>query len=155
MNELSQFLATQSDLRGLTQEQIEKLIECTATIYVKQGENLFTTGSMANQFYVIKSGRFDLSLYTEQRGPQTLETIRRGEVLGWSWILPPHRWVFDAKAVVDSEVIVFNAFTVLDMCKKDPDLNTSILKLFLKILSRRLTETREKALGMYHAAAAV
>ena len=84
MNELSLFLATQSDLRGLTKEQIEKLIECTATVYVKQGENLFTTGSMANQFYVIKKGRFDLSLYMKpgigRRDADARSTERRGRL---------------------------------------------------------------------------
>ena len=33
------------------------------------------------------------------RGPITLQTLADGEMLGWSWLFPPYRWQFDARAV--------------------------------------------------------
>ena len=28
-----------------------------------------------------------------------VETLHDGDVLGWSWLVPPYRWQFDARAV--------------------------------------------------------
>ena len=35
------------------------------------------------------------------RGAVVIETIETGEVVGWSWLFPPYRWHFDARALDD------------------------------------------------------
>src|SRR5438046_2229348 len=32
-------------------------------------------------------------------GPLTIDTMEEGEVLGWSWLVPPYRYFGDARAV--------------------------------------------------------
>ena len=32
-------------------------------------------------------------------GDRVVDTVEAGEVVGWSWLVPPYRWFFDARAV--------------------------------------------------------
>ena len=38
----------------------------------------------------------------------TIETIEAGEVLGWSWLFPPYRWHFDARALAPVRATAFD-----------------------------------------------
>ncbi len=55
--------------------------------------------SAANAFYVIRHGRRGARNRRPGRGAVVLETLHDGELLGWSWLVPPYRTAFDARAL--------------------------------------------------------
>ena len=52
----------------------------------------------ANQFYLIASGKITVEAHEPADGTMVVQTLGAGEVLGWSWLLPPFVWHFQARA---------------------------------------------------------
>ena len=44
-----------------------------------------------------------------QRGAVTIETLHGGDILGWSWLFPPYRTIFDARALGVVRTLAFDA----------------------------------------------
>ena len=42
--------------------------------------------------------RVSIDVHAPGRGPIVIETVGPGDVVGWSWLVPPYRWTFDARA---------------------------------------------------------
>ncbi len=63
------------------------------------GEQLAREGELADALYLIQSGHVAIEIHREGQGSIRLQTVGPGEIVGWSWLLPPHRWQFDARAV--------------------------------------------------------
>ena len=61
-------------------------------------ELIFHEGDEASEFHVICRGKVAIEIFTPDRGPVAIETINTGEVLGWSWLIEPYRWLFDAQS---------------------------------------------------------
>src|SRR5208337_4614287 len=80
---------------------IETLLTCASNVFFKEGEYLFREGEEAAKFYLIKTGKIALELHASERGMIRIQTLSQGEVLGWSWLISPFRWHFDAVAVSD------------------------------------------------------
>jgi hypothetical protein len=60
-------------------------------------EVIFREGEIANRFYLLKTGKVTLESTQEIGGaPMVIDTIGPGDLLGWSWIFPPHIWHFAA-----------------------------------------------------------
>ena len=59
----------------------------------------------ADAFYVIRRGAVALETFVPQRGPVTIETLHEGDLLGWSWLFPPYRTAFDARAIGEVHAI--------------------------------------------------
>ena len=43
-----------------------------------------------------------------EHGPIVTDIVHAGEPLGWSWLFPPYRWHFDARAVEPTTAIYFD-----------------------------------------------
>ena len=54
-----------------------------------------------------------------QRGAVTIETLHGGDVLGWSWLFPPYRTMFDARALGVVRTIAFDGACLRAKCEQD------------------------------------
>src|SRR4051812_6691420 len=82
-------------LKGLGPEHLQVLEDCSMRSHFDAGEVIFKEGDPANRFYLIEKGK--VALISEQKeGPQHIQTIGAGDVLGWSWLFPPYLWHFKA-----------------------------------------------------------
>ena len=57
-----------------------------------------------------------------QRGAVTIETLHDGDLLGWSWLVPPYRTVFDARAIGPVARCAFDGRCLRGKCEADPSL---------------------------------
>ena len=103
---------------------------------------LFREGEPADVFYVVRRGRVALELYVPARGPMTVETVEAGEVVGWSWLFPPYRWHFDARAVAPVRAIAVDGACLRGKCEDDPALGYELMQRFSAVLLDRLNATR-------------
>jgi len=69
----------------------------------------FREGDPANEFYVIRDGLVSLELSMPGRGVVTIQTVGQAEVVGWLCVSPPYRWHFEARALLDTCALVFDA----------------------------------------------
>jgi len=83
------------------------------------------------------------------RGRLTVETVHPGHLVGASWMLPPYRWLFDARAVDDVRAIGVDASCLRNKCDADPRLGYQVMQRFLPVLAERLESTRLRLLDLY------
>ena len=125
---------------------------CGKNVHVKAGELLGRSGQVANQFFAIRVGRVSIELHSPERGPLILQTVEAGDVVGWSWLFPPYRWKFDARALEDVRAISFDGECLRGKCERDPAMGYDFMKRFAQVFMQRLESARLQLLDLYGSA---
>jgi CRP/FNR family transcriptional regulator, cyclic AMP receptor protein len=139
---------------GLDDETLERIAGCGSNAACRQDEPLFREGEPADTFYVLRHGRVSLETFVPGRGTVTIETIEPGDVIGWSWLFEPYSWHFDARAVTDLRVTMFDGACLRGKCDADPRLGYELMQRFAQVMIERLQATRLRLLDVYGYAAA-
>ena len=134
---------------GLTPAEFELIAGCGSNVRFREGELLFRDGDPADRFYLLRHGSVALETFVPARGPVTIETLEAGEVVGWSWLFPPHRWHFDARALSLVRATGFDGACLRGKCEADPRLGYDLMSRFAQIVIERLQQTRLRLLDVY------
>jgi CRP-like cAMP-binding protein len=137
---------------GLEEPFAARLAGCAQTAGFERGEALFREGDPADHFYVVRRGRVALEIFVPGRGPLTIETLEPGEIVGWSWLFPPHRWHFDARALEDVRAVAVDGACLRGKCDEDPAFGYELMRRFSAIMIERLQATRLRLLDVYGSA---
>ena len=82
-------------------------------------------------------GSIALETYVPGRGSITIETLVAGDVVGWSWLFPPYRWQFDARALeLGAGGRVRHAPACATSSTTDPALGYDLMTRFAQVLPR-------------------
>jgi len=136
--------------RDLAPGVIQLLTSCAKNARLEAGQVIFREGEDADQFYLIRDGRVALEVFTP-RGPAPILTISAGEALGWSWLIPPYKWRFDARATETTRALALDGKCLREKCDEDPRLGYELLKRIAGIMAERLHATRLQMLDVYGA----
>jgi CRP/FNR family transcriptional regulator, cyclic AMP receptor protein len=135
--------------RGLTPAALQLVAGCGKNVRFLDGEMLFRQGDAADSFLVLRHGSIALETFVPSRGAVTIETLEAGEVVGWSWLFPPYRWHFDARATSLVRATVFDGACLRGKCEDDPRLGYDLMSRFSQVLIERLQWTRLRLLDVY------
>lgn len=136
---------------GLDKKYIELLVGCATNVRFDAGKYLYHRDEEATHFYLFRSGKVALEIYSPERGPLILQTLGEGDILGWSWLFPPYRWCFDARAVEMSRAIALDGVCLRRKCEEDHTLGYELMKRFSHVIVQRLEATRWQLLDLYRA----
>ena len=125
------------------------VVGCARNVRFEAGTYLFHEGDDADQLYLLRHGRVALEITAPGRGPVTFQTVSEGEVVGVSWLIPPYRWNYDAKALELVRAVSIDAKCLRGKCEADHDLGYEMMKRFMPILVQRLHATRMQILDVY------
>lgn len=134
--------ASHAFLSELTDYQRMALASGVRPFRVAPGEYLSREGMAAKSFYLIQSGSVAIEIKQPGRGAVRVQEVGPGEIVGWSWIVPPHRWKFDARAVDTVSGLAFDAEWLRARCEQDHDLGYLVLKQLVAVISSRLAAAR-------------
>ena len=115
-------------------------------------EVLFDEGGDADVFHIIETGRVALEIVSPGRAPIVVQTLGEGELVGISWLLPPYRWQWTARALVDTDTAAFDAAAVRKECELDKELSLRVYRAVAAETARRLHHTRLQLLDLYETA---
>ena len=149
METLERIIAEHPFFAGLESYYTGLLVGCGANVRFHPGTYIFKEGEEANEFYLIRSGRVALEIFAPQHKPVAIETLEEGDILGWSWLLPPYLWKFHAHAIQDTRAIALDGKCLRTKCEQNHDLGYEVLKRFAQIMERRLEATRLQLLDVY------
>ncbi len=149
METLQNLLAEHPFAQGLEERHLALLTGCASNVRFDTGQVIFREGEEANQFYLVREGNLAVELHAAERGPITVLTVGAGEVLGWSWLVPPYRWQFDARALQPTRAIALDGKCLRAKAEKDHDLGYELLKRVAHIMEERLQATRLQLLNVY------
>lgn len=127
----------------------ERLSEHAQPFTRNPGSYLAREGEPAQAFYLISSGHVAIETRHPLRGSLTVQTVGPGEVVGWSWILPPYRWQFDARAQTAVTGLEIDSGWLRGELAAQPELGFHFCKEMLSVLSSRLAATRIRCLDLY------
>ena len=133
-------------LVGLNQDHLATLAECAMRSHFGKDERIFRVGDPANRFYLLQKGKVALESRSDG-GVKTLQHVGTSDVLGWSWLLPPYTWHFDARAVEPTEAIFLYGTRVRELCESNHDLGYEIMKRTASVLIDRLMAVRRELAG--------
>lgn len=133
---------THAFLSGLSDQHLMRLASGVKPFTAKAGEFLAREGAPANAFYLIQKGHVEIGNHAVGKPFLPLTTAGPGEVIGWSWLLPPHHWQFDCRAADAVRGLVFNAEWLREQCETDHELGYHLLKHLLAVVASRLTASR-------------
>jgi CRP/FNR family cyclic AMP-dependent transcriptional regulator len=134
---------------GLEPKALSLIAGCASNVHFDQGAVLFREGDEADTFFLVRHGTVALEMFVPSRGAAVIETIEAGEVVGWSWLFPPYRWHFDARALTDLRATAFDGACLRGKADEDSALGYQLMSRFAQVLIERLQWTRLRLLDVY------
>lgn len=113
---------------------------------------LHRQGDPATSFYIVTKGRISIEVPAIQGPTLFLQHLEPGQMLGWSWLIPPYRWNFLMRTEGPVEVFEFDGKAVLAKCEADPKFGYEILKRVSALMSERLAHARQRMIDEWSAA---
>jgi len=142
MNEHKSMIVDHPFLTGMKPEHVDILTACAVEKSFAAGEMIFLESGLADRFVFVLDGKISLEIPAHGSASIPVQVITSGEVLGWSWLFPPFRWHFDARAVEPTRVIAFTAAHLLVACERNHDFGYELMKRISQVLIRRLQASR-------------
>ncbi|HUI29065.1 MAG TPA: cyclic nucleotide-binding domain-containing protein [Candidatus Acidoferrales bacterium] len=152
--DLTESLHKHPFLSNMDESLVKTLTSCASNIVFKEGTRLFREGDDAKLFFLVRSGRVVLETQAGEKGTIRIQTVGPGEVLGWSWLISPFKWHFDAIALEQVHAFSIDASCLRTKCETDNHFGYEMLRRFSEVLERRLAATRLQLLDIYGSAPA-
>jgi CRP/FNR family cyclic AMP-dependent transcriptional regulator len=149
METLERVLKEHPFLKGLEPRLLKIIVGCASNVVFQPGEFLFREGDEANSFYFIRGGKVMIETFIPEKGPVAIQSREAGEVTGWSWLVPPYRWHFDARAIELTRAIALDGKCLRGKFDKDHDLGYAMMKKFAAVIADRLDATRMQLMDIY------
>jgi CRP/FNR family cyclic AMP-dependent transcriptional regulator len=134
---------------GLSAEYSQLVAGCARNLLFEAEQYLFHEGEPANEFFLIRHGKVALEIHWPGRAPTVIATLGEGEIVGASWLIPPYRWMFDARAVEVTRAIGIDAACLRGKLEDDHHLGYEMMKRFLPVFVKRLHATRLQIIDVY------
>jgi CRP/FNR family transcriptional regulator, cyclic AMP receptor protein len=145
-------------LKDLTAEEVERILALGTRIAVPSGTSLFRLGDPAERLFLIERGQIRLTLPMRVRGREedvVVEERTAGQTVGWSALIPPHKFTLAATAPLETEVIALPREELRKYLAANPTLGYKItlnlaivighrLQLFQTMWLREMQRTVEK-----------
>ena len=149
METMEELLGGHRFFSGLDADALRLMVSCASNVHFAAGEYLFCEGEAASRFYVLREGRVALEIHSPSRGPVIIDTMDEGEVLGWSWLIPPYRYFGDARAVTPVRATALDGACLRGKCEADAQLGYQLLKRVTAVMYQRLESARVRLLDLY------
>lgn len=149
MEALARALGDHPFFRDITPYDLMKLASCAHEVAFPAGAVICREGKPATAFYLIQRGKVALEINAPPRGAVRVETLGAGDVLGLSWLYPPHRWHADGHVVEPVDAVAINAACLLGKLDEDPALGYAVSRSLVKQLYERLERVRLQRLDVY------
>jgi CRP/FNR family transcriptional regulator, cyclic AMP receptor protein len=150
MNEVAaSVLADHAFLRGMPPGDVALLAGAAVTVAVPAGHRLFDEGAAAENCWLLTAGQVALDLQMPGRPNLIVETLGSGDVIGFSWLSPPHEWQFGAQVLEPTAAFELDGPAVQALCDAHPDLGYQLALRMLAAAVRRLQATRIRLLDLY------
>lgn len=128
-------------LTGLLPEQAAPVRALGVPVPLSAGHVLFELGAAADTLYVVDRGRIVLTLPLRIAGHEqhvVVEERLAGQALGWSALIPPHRFTLKATASLDSIVTAFPRGALLDHFAAHPEVGYAVMRNVAAVTGHRL-----------------
>jgi CRP-like cAMP-binding protein len=128
-------------LAGLAAEEAAAVLALGSRTALSAGQVLFDLGDAADSLFVVESGRVALSLPLKLRDGNRdvlIEERSAGQALGWSALVPPHRFTLKATAAIDTEVLALPRAALFEHFAAHPAVGYAVTRNVSAVVGHRL-----------------
>ena len=149
MQSIEDYLSAHSFFSGLDESFMKFLSSSVKELQIKEGQVLFQQSKPADKFYLVRDGQISVQVPALMGPTLELQILGKDQILGWSWLIPPYRWNFHARALGDSVLLEFDGSAILARCEEDPKFGYELFKRFAALMSARLDAARQKMMDQW------
>ncbi len=146
--DVERLLAEHPDFHAFDAAERQKLASHAAEETYVAGTTIFMEDDAADSVMLILEGQVDVQTALTGQTPIVVERLGPGDMLGWSWLLPPFRRMSDALATSDVRVVALDATGVRSLCHVHPDLGYRLYQAWLPHLADRFRAQRLRLLAL-------
>ena len=144
MTELMKRIAAHPFFTGMESRVLPILLVNAKEEHFPSGQIIFREGEPANRFFLIEKGQVAIEAHEPADGTFPIEELGPGDVLGWSWLLSPFVWHFQARAVQATDAIVLDGAHLLVTAEQNSTFGYELLRRIAHTLIHRLQATRQR-----------
>ncbi len=148
---IAEIVASHPLLAGLPGDAVAELAGCARNVAYAPGELLLAEGDVADTLFLVRRGRIAIEIHAPDRGAIVVETVGPGATVGWSWLFPPYRWQFDARAIDSVGVVAVDGTCLRAKADADDAFGHQLVTRVAEVLLERLQATRIRLLDLYGA----
>ena len=134
-------LPHESDLlAGLSPDDASQVLVLGGSRALSPGEVIFELGDEASDLFLVKKGRVELTLPMRVGGVQEdvpVEERMAAQMLGWSALVPPHRFTLKATATVETELLAIPREDLQRFFTSRPELGLVVMTNLAAIVGQR------------------
>ncbi len=146
---LAELVSAHPLLAGLPGDAVANVAGCAQNVSFDSGDLLLAEGEPSDTLYLLRRGHVAIEVHSPERGPIVIETLGPGATVGWSWLVPPYRWHFDARAVDAVGAVAIDGACLRQKAETDPLLGYELMQRVAAVLLERLQMTRVRLLDLY------
>jgi CRP-like cAMP-binding protein len=150
MTDLGQRLRRHPFVATMSDDDVNTLEGCGLSyLSFEPGDKLVREGKVADACFLIDRGDVGLDMYVDRAESRTLQVIHAGEIVGWSWLLPPYLGTYDATALTPVTAMRIDAPILREAMESDRAFGYAILVRVCQVAVSRLEATRREILEVY------
>jgi CRP/FNR family cyclic AMP-dependent transcriptional regulator len=134
---------------GLEEPYLQLFVDCASNVRFNAGDVIFREGGEADTFYLVRHGKVALEASAPERGSVIVRTLGEGDVLGFSWMVPPYRWRFNARAMEPVRAIALDGRCLRSRSEEDHDLGYELMKRCALVMEQTLQAARLQLMDVY------
>lgn len=142
MSTINQRIAAHAFFASLPPEKVAAVVNGATEKVFQAGEIIFREGEPANRFYLIENGGVTLEAHEPAGSTIPIQSLLAGDVLGWSWFVPPFVWHLQARALEPITMLVLDAARLLVAAEEDHAFGYLLMKRVAQVIMSRLKATR-------------
>lgn len=137
--------------KPLTDERAAAIAALSSVRDLPADTEVLREGQQADNLYLVLEGRLSLAMYVPGRAAEKsiVSTISRGELLGWSALLPGRMWQATARTLKPTRLLAIDGTKLRELCDRDHEIGYAVMKHVLTVVGQRLTESRLQLLDMF------
>ncbi|MCW7986992.1 hypothetical protein XF35_17385 [Streptomyces platensis subsp. clarensis] len=141
-------MTTTPMLNALPVDGRERLMRLAHEVSFPAGTRIFEERGLADRFWIIRTGSVNLDIQVSSGGRTVVDMLGHGDLVGWSWVVPPYTWRMGAEAFTLVRAYEFDATAVRALCEADLVLGLAVTRRVLDVVARRLQATRLRLVDM-------
>jgi CRP/FNR family cyclic AMP-dependent transcriptional regulator len=123
-------------LQGLTDWELKIVAQFLKEENVGEGTLLFEEGQKAGRLFIVEEG--GISLQFPRGEPYDIQGP--GKILGWSFLVPPHRYTASAETNAPTRLLVMKSPDFYYLIHKEPKMGVKVMSNLAQVVAGRLTQ---------------
>jgi len=131
--------------KGLTESQLQRLIDVASEAKIEKEQLLFQEGLKAEEIYVLTGGAVELITRVDDDFELPISMLRNpGSCFGTSALVEPHVYSLSARCAKDGSILVIRREDLLKLIQEDRDLGCTLMTNWAEHLLNRLRDNRQQ-----------